>query len=236
MYTNCYKFANHIFKIDTLYKYFSLYAKEYIVDEEAEYSISNTLEEIVAWKESHNEEGELNYLEILLIQDKVAKLLAKDNIFIMHGSSIYINDISHGYIFIGPSGIGKSTHVRKLKDYYKDNLVIINDDKPFISLLNNNYYIYGSPWSGKSHISSNVRASLKGIFILQQAKDNSISRIDPKASINYLFKQLYIPKGNESSNKGLDFLIKLAKEVPIYSLKCNLENGAVNYMKELIKQ
>lgn len=235
MYTNCYKFANHIFKIDTLYEYFSLYAKEYIVDEEAEFIISNTLEEIVAWKESHNEEGELNYLEILLIQDKVAKLLAKDNIFIMHGSSLYINDNNHGYIYTGPSGVGKSTHVSLLKNRYKDQLVIINDDKPFISLLNNNYYIYGSPWSGKSHISSNTCASLIAIFILEQSQDNELIKLDTKEATSRLFKQIYIPKGIEETNKGLDILINIIKDIPIYLLKVNLSDEATNYMSKIIE-
>lgn len=235
MYTNCYKFANHIFKIDTLYEYFSLYAKEYIVDEEAEYSISNALEEIVAWKESHNEEGELNYLEILLIQDKVAKLLAKDNVFIMHGSSLYINDNQHGYIFTGPSGVGKSTHVSFLKKKYKDKLVIINDDKPFISLINNNYYIYGSPWSGKSHISSNTCASLKAIFILEQSQDNELIKLDTKEATSRLFKQIYIPKGIEETNKGLDILINIIKDIPIYLLRVNLSDEATNYMSKIIE-
>ena len=233
---NYYKFANHIFKIDTLYEYFSLYAKEYIVDEEAEYSISNTLEEIVVWKESHNEEGELNYLEILLIQDKVAKLLAKDNIFIMHGSSLYINDDQHGYIYTGPSGVGKSTHVSLLKKRYKDKLVIINDDKPFISLINNNYYIYGSPWSGKSHISSNTCALLKAVFILEQSKDNELIKLDVKEATSRLFKQIYIPKGIEETNKGLDILINIIKDIPIYLLKVNLSNDATDYMSTILKK
>ena len=234
---NVYKFANHIFKIDTLYEYFSLYAKEYITNEdEYDYHIINKIEELEEWKSLHHEEASLDIIEVYLIQDKVAKLLAKDNIFIMHGSSLYINDDQHGYLFTGPSGVGKSTHVSLLKKKYKDKLVIINDDKPFISLINNNYYIYGSPWSGKSHISSNTSASLKAIFILEQSKDNELIKLDIKEATSRLFKQIYIPKGIEETNKGLDILINIIKDIPIYLLKVNLSDEATNYMSTILEK
>ena len=223
MYKNRYSFAGYVFEIDALYDYFSKYAKEYIVDGEPNFVIKDKDEELDEWINNHNENGPRDYIETLLIQTKVAELLVKKNAFIFHGSAIYLDNKDNGYIFTGPSGVGKSTHVKLLKDIYQDRLTIINDDKPFVDA---SYNIYGSSWSGKSHISSNVTSKLKGIFVLYQSKDNKIERLSSKDAISYLTKQIYIPKGIEESNKGLDFLINLVKDIPIYYVGLNLDKDA----------
>lgn len=154
----------------------------------------------------------------------------------MHGSSLYIGNQKYGYIYTGPSGVGKSTHVKLLQQKYKDRLVIINDDKPFISFKDNKCYIYGSPWSGKSHISMNTYAELKSIFVLEQAKDNSLSKLDASEAISRLFKQIYIPKGIDESNKGLDLLVTLVNHFPIYLLRANMNKEATDYMDKVLKE
>ena len=232
MYKNNYSLGGYIFGIDSLYNCFPLYSKEYISDKNPQYIINDTEEELNEWIANHPlssypKEQE----EFLLIQFKVANFLVKHRVFIFHGSSICLDNKNNGYIFTGPSGVGKSTHVKLLKHVYKDRINIINDDKPFID---SKYNIYGSPWSGKSHISSNVTAKLKGIFVLYQSKDNKIERLSSKDAINYLTKQIYIPKGMEASNKGLDFLISLVKDIPIYHVGLNLDKEAYKVTSKIM--
>ena len=231
MYKKRYSLGGYIFEIDSLYEYFVNYAKEYITDKDANYSIVDTNEELDNWIKEHHDTSPRDYLETLLIQTKVAEILIKYDIYIFHGSSVYLDDIDNGYIFTGTSGVGKSTHVKLLKEVYKDRLVIINDDKPFIDT---SYNIYGSPWSGKSHISNNLISKLKGIFILYQSRDNKVRKLDSNEAINYLIKQIYIPKGIEASSNGLEFLIKLVKEVPIYSLGLNLDKDAYKVSSKIM--
>ena len=233
MYKHKYSLGGYIFEIDSLYEYFYLYSREYISNNNPNYVIVNTEEELDQWISSHNEQGPRDYLETLLIQSKVADILVKYDVYIFHGSSIYIDNVNNGFIFTGPSGVGKSTHVSKLKEYYQDRLAIINDDKPF---LDKDFYIYGSPWSGKSHISINSTAKLKAIFIIYQSKDNKINELKPSEAINYLIKQIHLPKGKEETNNGLDYLIRLVKDVPIYHLGLNLESDSINNTINAIKR
>lgn len=200
-------------------------AKSYVCNENPNYEIKTSEEDISSWIALHPEKSEREYVETLVVQAKVACLLAKHSTFIIHGSSVYLDDIRNGYAFIGPSGVGKSTHVQKLKDHYKDRLSIINDDKPFID---KEYNLYGSPWNGKAHLSSNVNAKLRALFVIYQSKANKIDKLSPSDALSMLVKQIHLPKGIEESNKGLTYLINLSKDIPIYHLGLNLEDDSIN--------
>lgn len=237
MYKYIYSLGGYNFLIDSLDEFFSCYAKEYITDNHIDYEIKITENDILDWKKNHP--GDLldkKYQEVLVTQTKVADLLSLHNVFIFHGSSLYLDSKDNGYIFTGPSGVGKSTHVSKLKQYYQDRLSIINDDKPFLKLDSDSYYIYGSPWSGKSHISLNEKSLLKGIFILEQSKTNTIKKLAAKEAIGYLIKQIYIPKGMESSSLGLDFIINLVKKIEVYKLSVNLEDDAIDLARNIMEK
>ena len=227
-----YLFANYIFEIDSIYPFFYEYAKEYEVNEtKSDYQITIKEEDINKWKQDHKDNLIPEHEELLVIQTRVADILASNHTFIFHGSAIYLDSIDNGYIFTGPSGVGKSTHVNLLKDIYKDRLVIINDDKPFID---KDYNIYGSPWSGKSHLSTNTKSRLKGIFVLYQDKVNKIEELASSEALNYLIKQIYIPKGMNETNIGLDFLINLVKDIPIYRVGLDLDKDAYKITSKIM--
>lgn len=230
MYSNIYRFADHTFKINSLYNYFVKFAKEYILNDvkEYEYEVTDSIEELVSWKDTHSDSiGFSNeYLETLLIHSKIATILSKHNTVIFHGSSLYLDNIDNGYIFTAPSGTGKSTHVNILKGLYKDRINYVNDDKPFLSIIENKVYLYGSPWDGKEHRSNNVKSALKGIFIISRSKINFVKVISPIEAINYLIRQIHIPNGIEESNNASDILIKLVKLIPIYILNVDMSNEA----------
>ena len=245
MFPNTYKFVDKIIKITTIYHYFHLMAKDYLSSETYTIEIVNSLEEIkealMRYKSRDEKENlnNLDYIESLLILEKLATLFNKDNTFIFHGSSFYIDDINNGFIITAKSGVGKSTHARLLKEYLNQRFYYINDDKPFIHFdIDNYFYLYGSAWDGKEKKSSNVKAKLKGIFILYQNKTNEIKRITADEAINYLFKQIYIPESQITIVNTMHYIIALAQNVPIYLLGCNisLEAAKLSYktMEELM--
>lgn len=72
----------------------------------------------------------------------MAKNIVKYDGFVIHGACILYKD--NAYLFIAPSGTGKTTHIRLWIKHLRD-LVIINGDKPIIRLINTLPYIYGTP-------------------------------------------------------------------------------------------
>ena len=215
-----YKFANKVFKIETVYDFFKVFAKEYETKEAYDFEIIIKQEDIDQWRIDHNVESNYphNYIETLVVQKEVAAFLSKFDTYIIHGSSIIYKN--KGYIFIAPSGTGKSTHTRLLKEYLKDKMDYINDDKPFIDKDLN---LYGSPWDGKEKLSKNIRFPLSGVFVLKRSNKPEYRKLSPKEAVVYLYKQIHIVKQENT----LDFIIKLCNKVPIYLIGVNMEKESI---------
>ena len=79
-----------------------------------------------------------------------------------------------GYMFLGHSGTGKSTH-SSLWLKYIEGTELVNDDNPVVRVLENNEVrVYGSPWSGKTPCYRNVSYPVGAIVKLSQAPFNKI--------------------------------------------------------------
>ena len=82
-----------------------------------------------------------------------------------------------GYMFLGPSGTGKSTHA-SLWQRYIAGTALVNDDNPVVRIdEDGTATVYGSPWSGKTPCYRNVCYPLGGIVVLSQAPYNKIQRL-----------------------------------------------------------
>lgn len=67
---------------------------------------------------------------------------------LLHASCVAVG--SEGCAFIGPSGVGKSTHSRLWLEHIPDSR-LLNDDQPVLRRMpDGSMRIYGSPWSGKT--------------------------------------------------------------------------------------
>ena len=151
--------------------------------------------------------------------------MPKYNTILFHGSVLAID--GRGYLFTAPSGTGKSTHTRLWKEYFKDRIIVVNDDKPFLKIEGDEVFAYGTPWDGKHRLSSNIKIPLKGICILSQDRENWIKKIDGKSVYPYLYNQVYhILNERENAIKTLQIFDKLLKIVPIYKMGCNISYDA----------
>ena len=83
-----------------------------------------------------------------------------------------------GYVFLGRSGTGKSTHSRLWLENIEGSW-LLNDDNPIIRVIDGAVNIYGSPWSGKTPCYKNVVLPLKGVVRLSQAPYNKIEKLNP---------------------------------------------------------
>lgn len=96
-------------------------------------------------------------------------------ILILH-SSVVVKD-GFGYMFLGESGTGKSTHCRLWLDNIEGS-EMLNDDAPAVRVCGDNAVVYGSPWSGKGACYRNMSAPIKGIYRLSQAPYNKLHKVN----------------------------------------------------------
>lgn len=145
---------------------------------------------------------------------------------VLHGSAIAMNNA--GIIFSANSGVGKSTHANLWKQYFKDEVTIVNDDKPAIRMLNGLPYMFGTPWSGKTELNANVQAPLKAIVFIKRSDRNDIERLNTRDSIFALSSQIERPYyDGQLGAQTLDVIEQLITTVPVYQLHCNISYEAV---------
>ena len=85
-------------------------------------------------------------------------------------ASVVVND-GKGFLFMGKSGTGKSTHSGLWLKHIEGSW-LLNDDNPMLRLTEGGVRVYGSPWSGKTHCYRNESAPVAGIVRLRQAPRN----------------------------------------------------------------
>ena len=130
------------------------------------------------------------------------------------------------------SGTGKSTHTRFWREVFGDRAVMINDDKPFLRIEPEAVTAFGSPWSGKHGLATNICVPLQGICFLNRGKENVIHRIEAERGIPALRRQMHTPTDEVLLESALALADKLAKTVPLWEMDCNTEPEAarVSYL------
>lgn len=119
--------------------------------------------------------GSMRFSVNTVIMLMYAFATAKKNTLLMH-SSVTVKD-GKGYLFLGKSGTGKSTH-SQLWINNIEGCELLNDDNPVLKVEDNGEVrVYGSPWSGKTPCYRNLNYPVGAIVDLHQAKTNKIRRL-----------------------------------------------------------
>ena len=140
------------------------------------------------------------------------------NALMIH-SSVTVKD-GKGYLFLGRSGTGKSTHSQLWINNIEE-CELLNDDDPVLRVENGELRVYGSPWSGKTPCYRNLNYPVGAIVDLHQAKENKIRRL----SIVEAYATVYVPCSGvrfiQELADGLHATVeKVVYTVPCYSLDC----------------
>ena len=216
------------------------YCRPYLTDHNPECFVEVTREDLVSeqllLEREAVEEGlkirkfKEPFLERSVIQRRVADALVGRKVLMMHGSTVAVD--GEAYLFTAPCGTGKSTHTRLWRELFGDRAVMVNDDKPFLELTSQGVRAYGSPWSGKHGLASNVCVPLKGICILQRGTENRLHRLSGESCRAFLLQQLHTPSEDSLSQASGSLLDALLEQVPLWEMSCNKEPEAalVSYL------
>lgn len=170
------------------------------------------------------------FLENNAIHILVADKLVEYNVLMLHGSALSMN--GEGIIFTAKSGTGKSTHARLWREVFGAKVQMINDDKPMIRI--DEMKVYGTPWDGKHHLSTNTSVPVKAIVKIERAIENNIEPISIKEAMDLLMKQTYISRDPAKNVLILDLYAKLIEKVSFYRLECNMEPEAAKVAWERV--
>ena len=232
---NIYKFGGIPVLIKYRGEFFGESCKEYLSCEEPSFEILATDDDLLYEKEHAEEEIEYtkSYLEYTAIYRKFCEKSVEYGVILCHGSVLEYK--GEAYLFTAPSGTGKSTHTRLWREYFGDEVIMINDDKPLLRFENDGVYAYGTPWDGKHHLSSNRCVKLKAICFLSQARENIINKIDSEKALPLIMNQVYRPRQSEGMIKTMKYVNELLENIPMYTMKCNMEKEAAKVAYESMR-
>ena len=152
--------------------------------------------------------------------------------FVFHSSAIAYDDF--GVLISAPSGTGKSTHAGLWKRHFPDRVEIINDDTPAIKKCGSEFFVCGTPWSGKTKINTPKQVPLKAIVCIRQAKENMIKKLDFKTAFYCIFNEIRKMPEEKHIGKVLDLTNQMLLKVPVYELSCNISYDAVQLLKNTL--
>ena len=226
--------AGLVVSVEPLFQSTREYCRPYLTDKDPEFFVHITPEDLVyeqmLLEREAVEEGlkirkfKEPFLERSTIQRRVANCLVDRNTLMLHGSTVAVD--GRAYLFSAPCGTGKSTHTRLWRELFGDRAVMVNDDKPFLQITSDGVLAYGSPWSGKHGLASNVRVPLKGICSLRRGKENVIRCAEANALMELLSCQVHLPEDNTLAQTALSLLEKVTRMVPLWEMECNKELDA----------
>lgn len=160
--------------------------------------------------------------------------LLKHEGIVVHASSIDWK--GKGLLFSAPSGTGKSTHVGLWRDYFGDEVALINDDTPALRFRNGRPFVFGTPWSGNGS-NNNICAPLEAVVILEQAPQNAIRKLSWQDAVHCFLPRCFLPFFDENlMNLALDVHERIIRSVPVYLLRCRPDMEAVEMVCRRIKQ
>ena len=221
-----FKIANLIMDIPHKFAYTKdmLDKYEYFGDSGVEVTVKITADDFI--KESAMANGESDcFIENSAILRKLSnELLLNHNAMLFHGSTVMCG--GKAYIFTAPSGTGKSTHTRLLKEYLGDKITYVNDDKPILKVEGDRIMVYGSPWNGKHGLGENTCAPLEAICLVSRGETNEITKVSPVSFMQILFEQSMGFDNEVLAGKVLEVLSLVMSTAKFYLLKCNMDISA----------
>ena len=138
---------------------------------------------------------------------------------LVHSSVVIKEGI--GYAFLGKSGTGKSTHSRLWLQNI-EGTELLNDDNPAVRIDDDGeIYIYGTPWSGKTHCYKNKKAKLRAAVMLKQAPHNKYSILQGiQAYMSILGSCSQMRWNKKYYNKMNDTIEAIVNKLEIGFLEC----------------
>ena len=131
-----------------------------------------------------------------------------------------------GLLFVGRSGIGKTTQAMLWERYRQ--AVILNGDKVFLTLGEGGVLAYGNPWNGSSPYKVNGYTRLRGIIALDQAPTNTIRPLSDMEVMSLYVPHIFMPLWDARlTEAAMETLGQMLPLVPVYAMSCRPDEEAV---------
>ena len=125
----------------------------------------------------------------------------------------------YAWLIVAKSGVGKSTHYRKLKELRPDEFSMICGDRPVLDFRGEQIMVWPSPWNGKEDWGGAPASPLAGIIFLERGGENKLVALSEREAILRAYVAwVYNAKTAAAVEKIAEFETKLLTAVPLWHL------------------
>ena len=140
-----------------------------------------------------------------------------------------VDDQGRGILFLGPSGIGKTTQAERWAQYRGSS--IINGDIGLVQRTDEDYVAWGTPWHGSSPYCLNASVPVKALVVLKQAPENRLRELTGFEKVSEVSGSVFYPTWLEDGMElCTDTLNHLLTDLPVYRLDNRADEDAVNLL------
>ena len=162
------------------------------------------------------------------------KALLSRQAMVLH--SAFIAWKNQGIVFTAPSGTGKSTQAELWRKYASAH--VVNGDRSVLWWREETqqYEVCGLPFCGSSQINYNEQYPLRAVVFISQAPENHVQEYPIVHAVRKLFGEISINQWDSTSvQMAFDQIERLAGNVRMVQLECNMEPEAVETLREYIR-
>lgn len=174
---------------------------------------------------------------ILPLQEPLSFPVFTNQIFLTHAirhstlqlHASLIDDQGRGVVFLGPSGVGKTTQAERWAEYR--GAAILNGDMVFIQKTPDGYLGWGTPWHGSSPYCLNTSVPVKALVVLKQAPENRLRKLTGFEKVAEISGSVFYPTWLEDGmDLCSDTLNHLLTDLPVYRLDNRADREAVDLL------
>lgn len=219
-------------EIKNRYSFLPSLCRDYLCEGEADFSVEVSDADLEKEREMSEKKFSDGYLESVCVYREIAKHLPEFNAFILHSAAVEIG--GEAYLFLAKSGVGKSTHIRLLKEYLGEKVCIINGDKPIVRFIDSVPFVFGTPWQGKENWGEKKSAKIRALCFLNRGEKNEIFKISPKDAVLPFMRQILIPNEKEPLEKTLKLSDEILNKTTLYKLFCTPDIEAAKLSASMV--
>lgn len=188
-----------------------------LVDEEWKYA------QILPLKDMHS-------LSVFLLQMFYSNAVQKGMIQV---HSAMISYKGKALLFLGPSGVGKTTQAELWNRFM--GATIVNGDMNFIQEIDDKYFGWGTPWHGSSVYCKNMCIPVHALIIVKQDKKALVRHLEGEEKVQKVLANIIFPTWYDNGmDMCLNILDHILTFIPVFELSCQPNQEAVNILEKTI--